>query len=111
MTKASRSAVLLRNIASNWVGFAVNAAVTLVLTPYVLRELGVERYGIWILTSSLIGYYGFLDLGFRGGIAQYMTRYLAVEDYKKGRVSPTFDNAKEAVAWLENPRRKYANQI
>jgi len=84
MTKASRSAVLLRNIASNWVGFAVNAAVTLVLTPYVLRELGVERYGIWILTSSLIGYYGFLDLGFRGGIAQYMTRYLAVEDYKKG---------------------------
>jgi len=35
----------------------------------------------------------------------------SAEDYKKGRVSPTFDNAKEAVAWLENPRRKYANQI
>jgi len=83
MSKVSKSTVLLRNIASNWVGFAVNAAVTLALTPYVLRELGVERYGIWILTSSFIGYYGFLDLGFRGGITQYLTRYLAVQDYRK----------------------------
>lgn len=80
----SRSAVLLRNVASNWVGFAVNATVTLVLTPYVLHELGVARYGIWILTSSFIGYYGFLDLGFRGGITQYLTRYLALQDFEKG---------------------------
>ena len=80
----SRSAVILRNVASNWVGFAVNAAVTLLLTPYVLRELGVARYGVWILTSSFIGYYGFLDLGFRGGITQYLTRYLAVKDYETG---------------------------
>jgi len=79
----SRSAVILRNVASNWVGFAVNAAVTLVLTPYVLRELGVARYGVWILTSSFIGYYGFLDLGFRAGITQYLTRYLASRDYEK----------------------------
>ena len=81
--KLSKSSVLLRNIASNWVGFAVNAAVTLALTPYVLHELGVERYGIWILTSSFIGYYGFLDLGFRGGITQYLTRYFALQDFDK----------------------------
>jgi len=45
------------------------------------------------------------------------TEYLldALEESKKdieaGRVSPTFDNAKDATAWLDNPRRKYANQI
>ena len=72
----SRSSVILRNVASNWVGFAVNAAVTLVLTPFVLHELGSARYGIWILTSSIIGYYGLLDLGFRAGVTQYLTRYL-----------------------------------
>lgn len=77
----SRSAVILRNVASNWIGFVVNAAVTLVLTPYVIRELGVSRYGIWILTSSFIGYYGLLDLGFRAGVTQYITRYLALRDY------------------------------
>lgn len=80
--KLSKSGVLLRNIASNWLGFAINAAVTLFLTPFVLRELGVGRYGIWILTSSVIGYYGFLDLGFRAGVTQYLTRYFALEDYE-----------------------------
>jgi O-antigen/teichoic acid export membrane protein len=74
---------ILRNMASNWAGFAINAMVTLVLTPYVLRELGPARYGIWILTSSIIGYYGFLDLGFRAGVTQYLTRYLAAGDYQR----------------------------
>lgn len=83
MVRASRSAIILRNIASNWIGFLVNAAVTLMLTPYVLQELGVARYGVWILTSSFIGYYGFLDLGFRAGVTQYLTRYLALRDFAK----------------------------
>src|SRR4029077_11521351 len=75
--------VILRNVASNWAGFAVNAAVTLVLTPFVLHQLGSARYGIWILTSSIIGYYGLLDIGFRAGVTQYLTRYLAIGDYVK----------------------------
>ena len=43
----------------------------------------------------------------------YMIKALkeSAEDYKKGRVSPQFDNAKDAIAWLENPRRKYASQV
>ena len=30
---------------------------------------------------------------------------------KAGRVSPGFDTAEEAIAWLKNPNRKYANEI
>lgn len=33
------------------------------------------------------------------------------EDVKEGRVSPHFDNAKDALAWLDNPKRKYVYQI
>lgn len=80
----SRSAVILRNIASNWIGFAVNAAVMLVLTPFILHELGTGRYGVWVLTTSVVGYYGLLDLGFRAGVTQHLTRYLAMRDYQKG---------------------------
>jgi O-antigen/teichoic acid export membrane protein len=54
----SLSSSILRNIASNWAGYAVNAAVTLVLTPFVLHQLGDARYGVWVLTSSIVGYYG-----------------------------------------------------
>lgn len=35
----------------------------------------------------------------------------AEQDIKKGRVSPTFNNARDAIAWLNNPKRKYVNQL
>jgi O-antigen/teichoic acid export membrane protein len=79
----SRAAVILRNVASNWAGFALNAGITLILTPFILSELGATRYGIWVLTSSVIGYYGLLDLGFRAGVTQYLTRYLSAGDLRK----------------------------
>lgn len=79
----SRAATILRNVASNWVGVAVSAAVTLLLTPFVLHQLGEARYGAWVLVGSIVGFYGLLDLGFSGGINQYLTRYLAARDYEK----------------------------
>src|SRR5882672_7664269 len=94
----TRSSTILRNVASNWVGFAVNAAVTLALTPFILRELGPARYGIWILTSSIIGYYGLLDIGFRSGVTQYLTRYLAVGDHE--RASECLSSAVAVLASL-----------
>jgi O-antigen/teichoic acid export membrane protein len=81
------SARILRNIASSWVGFATNALVTLLLTPFVLAELGMARYGVWAVTASLIGYYGLLDFGVRGGINQFLTRYLAVGNHAAARQS------------------------
>ena len=79
----TRSAVILRNVASNWSGAAVNALVMFLLTPFILHEIGQARYGIWILTSSVIGYYGMLDLGLRAGINQYLTRSLAAQDHER----------------------------
>lgn len=78
----TRSAKILRNVVSNWGGFVVSAAVTLILTPFVLHHLGEARYGIWVLTASIVGYYGLLDLGFRSGVTQYLTRYFSAHDYE-----------------------------
>jgi len=33
------------------------------------------------------------------------------KDIEKGFVSPSFDNAKEALKWLKDPKAKYANQL
>lgn len=33
------------------------------------------------------------------------------KNIEKGLVSPAFDNAEDAIAWLHDPKRKYANQI
>src|SRR5262245_58344308 len=74
---------LLRNIASNWAGYAVQVVVAFLLTPFVLRSLGQSGYGIWTLATGLTGYYGLLDLGFSAGITQYLTRYIAAKDSEK----------------------------
>lgn len=35
----------------------------------------------------------------------------SLTDTKAGKVSPTFDNSNDALAWLKNPQKKYADQI
>lgn len=44
---------------------------------------------------------------------EYMLQALreSREDIKAGRVSPSFDNVKDAIAWLRDPKAKYANQL
>lgn len=32
-------------------------------------------------------------------------------DIKAGRVSPAFDNADDAINWLNNPRKRYAGKV
>jgi addiction module RelB/DinJ family antitoxin len=45
--------------------------------------------------------------------SDYLIRSIkqAEEDIKKGDVSPSFDSAEDAIAWLDDPDRKYENQI
>lgn len=35
----------------------------------------------------------------------------SMEDIKKGKVSPGFTNAKDAISWLNDPKREYVYQI
>jgi len=76
----SLARTLVRNIASNWVGYAVQVVVAFFLTPFILHALGEARYGVWTLAIGITGYYGLLDLGFSAGVTQYLTRYLATRD-------------------------------
>jgi O-antigen/teichoic acid export membrane protein len=73
---------IAKNVTWNWIGFFVQAGVTFFLTPVVLGSLGGVRYGVWVLASSITGYYGLIDLGLRGGINQYLTRYVARGDFE-----------------------------
>ncbi len=45
--------------------------------------------------------------------SEYLVQSLreAEKEIKKGWVSPSFDNAEDAITWLDNPKRKYVNQI
>lgn len=45
--------------------------------------------------------------------SEYMIKALKKSraDIKAGRVSPTFTNAKDAITWLDDPKKKYVNQL
>lgn len=59
---------LIRNTAANGVGRVVNAALAVVLTPFLLGNLGAEQYGVWLIATMLTftsGYLSLAELGFQ----------------------------------------------
>ncbi len=75
----------VRNVLWNWghVLFSLLAAV--LLSPYIIRKLGAEGYGVWSLVNSILGYYTLLDLGFRSAVVRFSAHYRARGEY--GRVN------------------------
>jgi O-antigen/teichoic acid export membrane protein len=47
---------VLMNAGSNWAGMFINAAVVVVLVRIILRNLGVDSFGVWALLSSGLRY-------------------------------------------------------
>jgi O-antigen/teichoic acid export membrane protein len=79
MMGSSLSAKLARNTVANYGGTFVAMAVGLVLTPFLVHELGDAHYGIWALLGSVIAYFQLLDLGLSTSLAKYVAEYLAQE--------------------------------
>lgn len=86
MTTARRSARILRNTLSNSVGRAVSILTTFFLTPFVLHELGIAAYGVWVLATILIGYGTLLDLGIGSAIVKYVAEARTLNDLPTGRL-------------------------
>jgi O-antigen/teichoic acid export membrane protein len=72
--------IILRAVATSWMAVIANAAVGFALTPIVLHRIGDEAFGLWVLITSVVGYYGILDIGIRSSILRYVSRYEALGD-------------------------------
>jgi len=73
---------LIVNALSNWTPLVVNIIIHLLLTPYLISQLGKKGYGIWALVGSFIGYFGLLRLGVGSGIMRYVPFYIGRNDHK-----------------------------
>jgi O-antigen/teichoic acid export membrane protein len=66
MPKEGTGARVVRNTLANGAGAFTGIAISLILTPFLIRHLGLEAYGIWVLAQSLTffgGYAAIADLG------------------------------------------------
>jgi O-antigen/teichoic acid export membrane protein len=71
---------IVRNTSWNYVGFAVNLAVNLLLFPAAVAQLGEAATGIWLLIGSVSGYMGLLQLGLAPAMAQFAAAHIATRD-------------------------------
>jgi O-antigen/teichoic acid export membrane protein len=72
-----------RNALYNAIGFLLPVVITIFTTPYIVRKLTPEMYGIYVLAISLMGLMSFLDLGFGQGIIKYVSHYEALHNYER----------------------------
>ncbi|MCM0384530.1 oligosaccharide flippase family protein [Bacteroides fragilis] len=61
----------------NYVILCLNALVGIAYTPYMLRMLGQNEYGLYSLAASLIAYLSMLDLGFGNAVIRYTAKFRA----------------------------------
>lgn len=63
--------------ALNYVIIGLNTLVGLLYTPYMLRMLGQNEYGLYSLVASVIAYLTILDFGFGNAIIRYTAKFRA----------------------------------
>lgn len=61
----------------NYVVIGLNVLLGLLYTPYMLRMLGQNEYGLYSLVASIIAYLTLLDFGFGPTVVRYTARYRA----------------------------------
>lgn len=61
----------------SYIGIALNNIVGLVYTPFMLRMLGQNEFGLYSLVSSVVAYLTVLDLGFANAIVRYTAKFRA----------------------------------
>ncbi len=79
---APRDRQLLGGVVWNLLGRGLPLAVALVLTPILVNQLGVERWGLFTLALAMFGVFGVFDFG----VGQALTRALA-ERMGQGRMA------------------------
>jgi len=62
--------------------------ISLALTPYLIKHLGDENYGLWLLILSTLGWFNFIDLGFSSAVKREIA--IALEKSNNQRINVVF---------------------
>ncbi|MGC8976235.1 MAG: flippase [Candidatus Ratteibacteria bacterium] len=74
---------IIRNTLYNIIGYGYSAIVGFFIVPYILKNLGINLYGIWSLISMLIGYFSLIDFGLGHSFERYIAEYKAKNEIEK----------------------------
>jgi O-antigen/teichoic acid export membrane protein len=69
--------LLARNTVLNLIGSIVPAGIALLVTPYVIHGLGVERFGILSLAWAILWYSSYFDLGLNRATTKFSSEVVS----------------------------------
>lgn len=67
----------------SYLSIILNNIIGILYTPYLLRMLGQNEYGLYSLVASIVAYLTVLDLGFANAIIRYTAKYRAENKEKE----------------------------
>lgn len=67
----------------SYISIIISTLIQLIYTPFLIRMLGQNEYGLYSLIASIIGYLTVLDLGFGNAIVVYTAKYREKQEYDK----------------------------
>ena len=71
---------IIRNILASYVATFVGSLVGFIATPLLLRRMGKEQFGLWMLLLSVMGYVGLVELGISSAVSKRVSECAALED-------------------------------
>src|SRR5262245_66148008 len=71
---------LLLGAATNWAAFIATMLVAFFLAPYLIRNLGDARYGVWCVVESILAYFTLFDLGVAACLVRFVAKFHATDE-------------------------------
>lgn len=84
MTEVSARKYLIHNAKTNFIRVGVSALANLVLTPIIIRNIGLEKYSYVALTSFFISFSSLFDLGLSKSLV-YLLNDVKVDDDRRNQ--------------------------
>jgi len=69
-----------RNASFSTIEFIITPLLYIVSTPFLVHQLGINHYGIWMLANSVAGFVGVLNFGLSEATVKYVSMYRGRED-------------------------------
>lgn len=74
---------MFRNSSYNVFAMIINLITFALLTPFLVKGLGVELYGIYLTISAITGFMSIMDLGIAGASVRQFSHYFTLKEYRK----------------------------
>ncbi|MDR3610261.1 MAG: MATE family efflux transporter [Ignavibacteriaceae bacterium] len=82
----TRSGIAKKNIIASIFIKGCSVLVNLLYVPLLIKTLGKTEYGIWLILSSLVGWFSYFDIGIGNGLRNKFAEAVSQGDYRLARI-------------------------